>query len=219
MRADLVQDLLRATGRWPLLLAIVNARLRERRSRGAEVNAAAEGALQRLRTTGPATFDVTVTGERARAVSATIQYSLEWLTAEDRARLHDLGALPEDTDVPVSVVAVLWRCSEEQADSLCERLHELSLLTLHWSAGTVAVVTVHDVVRGYLRSASGTTAVTMVNRRLVARARALASGGWWNLPPNEPYLLDHLVLAGHQRTGRGRQALAQVTRGGSPNCR
>lgn len=194
MRGDLLRDLLRATGRWPLLLTIVNARLREQRARGAEVNAAAEGALQALRAGGPAAFDVTVTDERARAVSATIQYSLEWLTAEERARCHDLGALPEDTDVPTSVVALLWGCSAEKAEGLCERLHELSLLALHWAEGAVAVVTLHDVVRGYLRSASGPEALTAANLRLVNRARSLAPGGWWTLPPGTSYLRDNLAF-------------------------
>ncbi|MFC6084101.1 NB-ARC domain-containing protein [Sphaerisporangium aureirubrum] len=194
MRADLVRDLLRVTGRWPLLLTIVNARLREQRTRGAEVNAAAEGAIRALTADGPATFDVTVTGERVRAVSATIQYSLEWLTAEECERFHDLGALPEDADVPAGVVALLWGCPAAEAERLCERLHELSLLALHWAEGAVAVVTIHDVVRGYLRSASGPAALATANLRLVGQARALAPEGWWTLPPGTPYLRDNLAF-------------------------
>ncbi|WP_431906738.1 NB-ARC domain-containing protein [Nonomuraea jabiensis] len=194
MRADLVRDLLRATGRWPLLLAIVNARLRKQRAGGADVDTAAEEALQRLRANGPATFDLTVTDERAQAVSATVDYSLDLLTGEEQARFADLGVLPEDTDVPVDVVALLWGCPKAEAERLCEKLHELALLTLHWAAGSMAVVTLHDVIRSHLRSAAGSTALVMANRRLITRARALAPGGWWNLPPGEPYLWDNLAF-------------------------
>jgi WD40 repeat protein len=194
MRADLVRDLLRATGRWPLLLAIVNARLRKQRAGGAVVDTAAEEALRRLRANGPATFDLTVTDERAQAVSATVGYSLDLLTDEERARFADLGVLPEDTDVPVDAVALLWGCPKPEAERLCEKLQELALLTLHWADGSMAVVTLHDVIRGYLRSAAGSTALVMAGRRLVTRARALAPGGWWNLPPSEPYLWDNLAF-------------------------
>ncbi|MBE1582910.1 NB-ARC domain-containing protein [Nonomuraea angiospora] len=194
VRADLVRDLLRATGRWPLLLAVVNARLRKQRARGADVDRAAEEALQRLRANGPAAFDLTVTDERAQAVRATVDYSLDLLTGEERARFADLGVLPEDTDVPVDAVALLWGCPKPEAERLCEKLHELALLALHWAAGSMAVVTLHDVIRGYLRSAAGSTALVMAGRRLITRARALAPGGWWNLPPGEPYLWDNLAF-------------------------
>ncbi|MET9243242.1 NB-ARC domain-containing protein [Nonomuraea sp. NPDC003709] len=194
MRADLVRDLLRATGRWPLLLAIVNARLRKQRAGGAVVDTAAEEALRRLRANGPATFDLTVTDERAQVVSATVGYSLDLLTGEEQARFADLGVLPEDTDVPVDAVALLWGCPKAEAERLCEKLYELGLLTLHWAAGSMAVVTLHDVIRGYLRSAAGSTALVMAGRRLITRARALAPGGWWNLPPDEPYLWDNLAF-------------------------
>ncbi|MGS2642399.1 NB-ARC domain-containing protein [Streptosporangium sp. G12] len=193
MRADLARDLLRATGRWPLLLAIVNARLRKQRAGGAAVDTAAEGALQRLRANGPATFDLTVNDERAQAVSATVDYSLDLLTGEEQARFGELGVLPEDTDVPIDTVALLWGCPTPEAERQCEKLHELALLTLHWADST-AVVTLHDVIRGYLRSATGSTALIMAGRRLITRARAHAPGGWWNLPPDEPYLWDNLAF-------------------------
>ncbi|MFD8564784.1 NB-ARC domain-containing protein [Streptosporangium canum] len=194
MRADLVRDLLRVTGRWPLLLAIVNARLRKQRACGADVDTAAEEALQRLRANGPATFDLTVTDERAQAVSATVDYSQDLLTGEERTRFVDLGVLPEDTDVPVDAVALLWGCPKPEAERLCEKLHELALLTLHWAADSMAVVALHDVIRSHLRSAAGPTALIMAGRRLITRARALAPGGWWNLPPGESYLWDNLAF-------------------------
>lgn len=194
MRADLVRDLLRATGRWPLLLAIVNARLRKQRASGADVDTAAEEALQRLRVNGPTTFDLTVIDERAQAVSATIDYSLNLLTDEEQARFGDLGVLPEDIDVPVDVVALLWGCSKAEAERLCEKLHELALVTLRWAADPLAVISLHDVIRSHLRSASGPAGLAMVARRLVSRARKLAPGGWWSLPPGESYLWDNLAF-------------------------
>ena len=77
------RELLDLTGRWPLLLNLVNHRLAGDISRGAAMDTAAAAAVSRLRAGGPAALDVTDSGQRETAVAATVGYSLDAL---DRGR-------------------------------------------------------------------------------------------------------------------------------------
>ncbi|MEU4831382.1 NB-ARC domain-containing protein [Streptosporangium sp. NPDC023615] len=132
MSPGVVNGLMALTGRWPLLLALVNARLRDEHRSGANIDVTARRAVERLGRIGPAVLDVTVPRQREAAVRSAVEYGLEALGAADRARFLELGVFPEDTDIPVDLVALLWRrtggLTHEQSRSLCGRLRELSLI-------------------------------------------------------------------------------------------
>ena len=72
MAAGLERDLLDLTGRWPLLLNLVNHRLAGDVDRGAHIDVAAAAAAGRLREGGPAALDITDSGQRQTAVAATV---------------------------------------------------------------------------------------------------------------------------------------------------
>ena len=72
MAAGLERDLLDLTGRWPLLLNLVNHRLAGDVDRGACIDVAAAAAAGRLRERGPAALDITDSGQRQTAVAATV---------------------------------------------------------------------------------------------------------------------------------------------------
>ncbi|MEU4540051.1 hypothetical protein AB0G15_34945, partial [Streptosporangium sp. NPDC023825] len=206
VHADLQRQLLKMTGGWPLLLALVNARLVEDVSRGAEVNAAAKQAVNRLRQEGPAALDITDSGQRETAVKATIDYSLEALATDKRGRFLELGIFAEDTDVPLDMVTMLWRerakFTFEQSQALCEELAGLSLMSMRWIDGQRQVVSLHDVVRSFARSdySTGVRRQVEADRSLIKQARYLVSyigengdnSAWWQLP-KEHFLWDHLV--------------------------
>ena len=59
MAAGLERDLLDLTGRWPLLLNLVNHRLAGDVDRGARIDVAVAAAAGRLRERGPAALDIT----------------------------------------------------------------------------------------------------------------------------------------------------------------
>ena len=133
MPARLERELADLTGRWPLLLNLVNQRLADDVRRGAGIDAAASAAARRLRLGGPAALDVADSGMRETAVAATVGYSLDGLDAADRDRFSELAIFAEDAEVPVAMAALLWqgtaRLSTAASESLCERLDGLSLLT------------------------------------------------------------------------------------------
>jgi NB-ARC domain len=147
-------DLVGLAGGWPLLLSLINSRLTEDLGRGADIDAAAGDAAQRLRRDGPAALDIADSGSRQQAVAATIGYSLDTLDADDRDRFCQLGIFAEDAEVPLPLVATLWQAGSAMTEAsvlaLCERLDGLSLVSLAW-AGDSRVLIVHDVIRDFAR--------------------------------------------------------------------
>ena len=118
--ARAVHGLLEVTGRWPLLLRLINKILADYTIVAADVSDQARVLLERLRASGPAVGDEFLGGvgtglevgqpeERARAVRATIAASTDLLDRQDVERFAELGVFAEDEAVPFSMVATLWR--------------------------------------------------------------------------------------------------------------
>ncbi|MFI0479402.1 NB-ARC domain-containing protein [Actinomadura sp. 9N215] len=199
-RPGFERDLLRLTGRWPLLLSLVNGALTDRTARGVELSEATTDVIARLRAVGPAALDVADATSRDRMVRAHRR-----IQPRPARSVHDryleLGIFAEDLAVPVGVVAALWSESggltEQETADLCALLADRSLLRFHRPAGKPHdVVELHDVLRDYARSELG--------GRLAAGHRALVEGArcgsWWELPDEPDYLLRqlpaHLAAAG-----------------------
>ncbi|WP_187414786.1 NB-ARC domain-containing protein [Nonomuraea sp. PA05] len=190
-----IAELLDLTGEWPLLLAIVNSALLRRVRRGARATDAAADIIERMSVGGPTSLDVRDAAARDTAVRISIEHGLETLDGTDRVRFLELGVFEEDAEVPIALVAALWRMSGEEAESLCEKLDGLSLLS-SYSAGAVSI---HDVVRGYIRHTLGHAAIAATNERFVEAVRT-GSSGWWELPEENTYLWRHLA---HHLAGAG----------------
>ncbi|MER6449226.1 NB-ARC domain-containing protein [Streptomyces venezuelae] len=218
--ATTVRDLLEATGRWALLLRLTNRLLVGQVATGADPAVAAGQALDALRAGGPAAldvFDAPATAldlddpvRRARAVRATVEASRRLLAAGGADRLAELGVFAEDEAVPVPLVARLWqrtgRLDEVASRALCAQLGSLSLVSL--SSGNGGRLTLHDVLRDYLREELGPDRLAGLHGTLldVSAPSSPRNGGpvrWWET--SEGYLLDHLVE--HlQGTGRDEEA-------------
>jgi WD40 repeat protein len=199
--------LLTITGRWPVLLGLVNATMLDQVGLGAPIQQAARWALGRLEALGPTAFDVDDTRSRSHTVAATIDASIGLLTPEERDRYLELAVLPEDVDVPDSVLAMLWRgtggLEAEATERLRARLVRLRLVTGGWS-GPSPTLRLHDVVRTFLRHRCSPEELMVWNRAFVDEARRLIPGdgpsSWWLLPRNADYvwrmLPYHLDSAG-----------------------
>ncbi|MGW6565646.1 NB-ARC domain-containing protein [Streptomyces sp. NPDC054975] len=194
---ETVSGLLRATGRWALLLRLTNRLIARQVATGADPAAAAQGALEGLRTRGPAggeapplPFDLDDPARRARAVRATIEAGTGLLPAGGDRRLAELAVFVEDESIPVPLVVQLWQATggltEPQARDLCAQLDRLSLITLGPENG--GRITLHDVLRDYLRGQLDPTELRRLNAVLVDAA---LPADW--LAVREGYLLDHTV--------------------------
>ncbi|WP_253884582.1 NB-ARC domain-containing protein [Actinokineospora diospyrosa] len=168
--------LTRLTGRWALLLSLVNSAVRLATEDGTDPDLAAEEVAEQLRAEGPDSLDLDTRDGRNQAVRATVEASTRRLSPEDRARFAELGAFPEDTAIPIDVVRALWPTSRR----LVRQLTDLALITR-----TGDSLRLHDVLRTYLRHVLG-PALTQVSSRLVEilRASPWATAG--------PYALRHL---------------------------
>ena len=221
------------TGRWPLLLRLVNKILADYAQVAAEVETPASVLVERLATGGPAVvdemlgedrraLDVGQPGQRERAVRATIEASTGLLSGDDAERLAELGMFAEDETVPFGLVAQLWRATadldELQAAQVCRRLAQLALVSQ--APTPVGGVVLHDVIRDYLRSELGQQRLIGLNGVLLdAVAVGLPAAvpldsdecpvqvAWWELGQHDRYLWDH-VIEHFREAGRTAEAEA-----------
>ncbi|XVV16728.1 NB-ARC domain-containing protein [Actinoplanes sp. CA-131856] len=194
--------LIAATGRWPLLLRLVNAVLREQLRIEPDVDRRAGEVLLRLRESPARIDDLTGTavggldlsdpGQRSQAVTATVEASIGLLGPGERDRLAELAVFAEDELVPVDLVLALWRETGDvealRGRALCARLADLALITLRPDG-----IELHDVIRDYLRHELGPRRLEQAHRALLGAAAGECGAGWWHLPESQRYLRDHLV--------------------------
>ncbi len=217
--ARVAAGLLEETGRWPLLLRLVNKILADQAQLHPDIATAAEDLLDRLRRdgalqvdqlTGAASqqLDVGDPDQRQRAVRATIQASTSLLSAAEHERLAELAVFAEDETIPVTLITALWQATggldRMATGALCARLADLALLTLVPGGSGDGAVTMHDVVRDFLREELGSTRLAQLHQVLLNAAAeglptvAAAAGGgmvsgWWELPETARYLQEHLI--------------------------
>ncbi|BCJ44257.1 hypothetical protein GCM10010168_10700 [Actinoplanes ianthinogenes] len=189
-----VRRLLELTGRWPLLMALLNGTLRRAVRDGNDLLSAVNWLVGRLSTEGPAALDIRVTKGRDRAVHATVQASVAMLTEADRERYRELAIFNEDVDVPLEALETLWSSTGQYSavDSmrLVADLVDLSLVAAYQQASQS--IRLHDVLRLYLRHEVGAERLHELNALFLDANRAPMLGRWWSLPEND-YLWQHLT--------------------------
>lgn len=216
MPSDERRRLLELTGRWPLLLGLVNAQLRHAVRRGDNLSAAAAEAVRRLSEHGPAILDVTRSTARSRAVDATMRASMDLLGAGSQARYQELAIFAEDVDIPFDVISTLWRATagydERAVVRAIEDMEVLSLFVAY--RFTERAVRLHDVLRQYLRHLCGDDNIRALNTvflgynqaelRLPEAGQAGGHVHWWALPDDRDYLWQHLAyhLAESEHAGQ-----------------
>ena len=216
MPPELTEQLLDACGKWPLLLRLTNRILAADLDVGRPLETAAAEVLARLQAAGPAAVDPpappassALPGDAAephpKAVRATIEASVRLLVRNGAARFHELGVFAEDEAVPIDLVTRLWQTTAGldpmHGRQLCRDLADLSLVTLRPSAGALSL---HDVVREYLRGELGAERLTRLSAALLEAAAGglpaaepLTSGepcprtAWWLA--DSSYIGDHLI--------------------------
>ena len=215
-----VRGLLAATGRWPLLLRLVNKVLADYARLAPDVSAKGAMLAERLCAGGPAVvddilgdsgrgLDVGQPQERARAVRATIGASTSLLAPIDAERFAELGVFAEDETIPFSLVVRLWRATagldDLRAAQLSNRLAQLALVSQ--TVGPAGGIALHNVVRDFLRAELGRQRLAELNGVLLDAVAAdlpasnplppdgsrTVAVAWWDLGHGDRYLWDHLV--------------------------
>ncbi|MGH3694419.1 MAG: hypothetical protein ACRDRX_10630 [Pseudonocardiaceae bacterium] len=200
--ADLADRLVGLAGRWPVLLNLINGALRRRMARGQRLERTVVEIADRLVADGPVAFDPTRPADRHQAVAATIAASLALVDLADRQRYLDLAIFPEDVDIPLDVLRLLWPSC--QVDALCEELVGLGLVADHRLDPPDSRLVLHDVMRAYLQTCRRVPEHAQVHRRLTAAAVDLlpafedTGAPWWLLPAHAGYLWRYLPYHLHQ---------------------
>jgi hypothetical protein len=201
-----VAGLLRATGRWPVLLALVNGAVRADLTAGRRAEDLMWEILGELEATGPTVLDITDTAERHTAVARTIGVSLGRLSDQQRDRYQELAVFGEDVAIPGPVLSRYWKLtggwSEFQTRRFCQRLAELALVSDYRSDPERVVL--HDVIRAYLRERTCRRRAEL-DRTLIEAHRSVVPqedgiSAWWRLPVEQSYLWAWLPT--HLRNAR-----------------
>jgi WD40 repeat protein len=194
------QELLVRTGGWALLIAMVNGALRRSVRDGTDIASAAAHLARRLADEGPSTVDVSARIGRDRVVAATVKRSLDLLSDADRRHYLLLAAFPEDVDIAIDVIALLWAMSVPKTRRLCAELAELSLVTGY--RPELGSLRLHDVLRAFARHELGEADLPDAHLGLLRRAAnllapheaGLAVRPWWTLPESARYLWQHVAF-------------------------
>jgi NB-ARC domain len=126
---DALRQLAARLGEWPLLLTLVGSALRARESLGEPLAEAITYVNKALDRKGLTAFDAQLPEDRHQAVAATLQMSLDGLPDEERQRFEVLAIFPEDVDIPLAIVELLWAPLDDfDTEALCQHLFDLSLL-------------------------------------------------------------------------------------------
>ena len=219
----MTEKLLAVTGRWPLLLRLVNKILLRAAQTGANLPEAAAALLERLRTGGPQvvdnvlgeatkTLNVNEPQQRERAVRATIEASTELLASNDVDRFTELSVFAEDETIPLALIARLWGATAGldilQVSQVCARLAGLALVSPTGSpVANSSGVVLHDVVRDFLRGELPPEARSRLHGVLCDAVAAelptaspldridpnLVQAAWWELGIGDRYMWDHLI--------------------------
>jgi WD40 repeat protein len=204
-----VDELLKVTGRWPVLLALINGAVRAEVNSGRRTDDSMREILQELRTTGLTALDVTDADERHTAVARTIEASLSRMTVDQRNRYSELAVFGENVAIPVPVLVRYWKATggwlQFQTKRYCQRLAELALISDYRT--NPERVMLHDVIRVYLREQTRHRhrelhrAFIDAHRSLVPEENGISA--WWQLPAEQIYLWawlpTHLRAAGLQQ--------------------
>ena len=191
-------------GKWAQMLAIANGWLRDRVAKEETVADAIEKFEMRLAKNGPFIFDPKDETDRNKAIRLCIAASVDDLDTAEAARFSELAVIPEDEEVPLSVVEALWagtgKFDEDETEDLLCRLDALSLLqrlNLKQGARTLRL---HDNLLWYLRDKLGTDGLRAAHAAILRALGACCGSRWDELPPENRYgwrfLIRHLRSAG-----------------------
>ena len=191
---------------WPQLLAIANGLLRCRLRDGDTL----EHALATI-TAGARKGVVPAADERDRTIANVMQMGINDLFEPDRARFRALAVVPEDTAIPVAILAPLWGMQQYEAEEFARLLLDRRLIQSRDLSDPAvgARIRMFDDMLWYLRASTDDAEKQGQHAALLAR-HFPAGAAWADLDQTTPalhYLWRHLLW--HlQQAGEGLVATA-----------
>jgi NB-ARC domain/WD domain, G-beta repeat/APAF-1 helical domain len=132
---------------WPLLLKLAAGVIGARCERGDTLERALDYVDRAYEKRGLTAFDPKDAVKRNDAVAKSIEASLELLDEYERTRLSELAIFPEDSDVPLGMIELLWGLDDLDTQDTAKRFADFALLDLDLRGGSVRL---HDEIRLYL---------------------------------------------------------------------
>jgi WD40 repeat protein len=132
---------------WPLLLKLAAGVIRARLERGDTLEGALDYVNRAYERRGLTAFDPKDALKRNDAVAKSIEATLELLDKDERTRLSELAIFPEDIDVPLPIIELLWGFDDLDTEDIAKRLADFALLDLDLGKGLTRL---HDEIRLHL---------------------------------------------------------------------
>lgn len=156
-------------------------------------------------TTWLATFDAHKLAKHRPAnphdsLATTFALSLDDLTADERRLFNALAIFPDDETIPQAAIARLWSAlAAYTMHTTIDLLHYLADRALLQrttaqppAPGAPLSVTLHDLIRDFMRAELGPDGHHTAHLALLAAYRPQRRAGWSTVP-DDGYLYDHLV--------------------------
>ncbi len=168
---------------WALLLKLANGILKDYGERALESG---------LRDLNELLDQVGIEGLDSKGrLESLLKATLGRLEPEEVERFYDLRIFPEDVRIPLDAVQKLWRATGGLLPILCKhllnRFEKLSLLLEYERGG--GTVRLHGAIRAAAAARRADDLPALHGKFL----RAYGVDRWADLPPDEPYLWDHLA--------------------------
>lgn len=204
---ELLSGLLEQSGRWPVLLGLLNASIRLAADE-MPLEQAIELHLEALRRDGPTTLDMMSEVGRRRAIRATLSVSFRALEVTEIERFYELAVFPEDVEIPVSVLEHFWHHQGLDPLQVMALRRKLVARSLIMEGGMAGSVRLHDVIRSFLRhEVADLRALAEQFCHATAINPTGANGHTWEDLSAEAYIWEwsvwHAIEAGMQDVAAG----------------
>ncbi|HEX6704499.1 MAG TPA: NB-ARC domain-containing protein [Albitalea sp.] len=136
-------------GGLPLAITVANRLLRREAPTAQRRGRIAERLLAELDRTGLDGLDSPSRGSEGGSLLGSLNRALEGLDSADRARLPAMGALPASKWIELPEVAIVTRCTLEEATQTARRMHGVSLVEFDDARNAIRI---HPLVHEFLRT-------------------------------------------------------------------
>jgi WD40 repeat protein len=204
-----LSTLTKICGGWPVLLRLVNGRLRDDVASGLEIEASAARIAAAYEKYGPYYFDHQKVDYRDGVLSTLLRDSISVLPPDLARFYRTLGIFPDDVKIPADLLASFWNLSIHQVGEVLRRFERAALIErVQFDAADAMEISLHDSVRDSLRN-DPAAKLKETNELFLDAVRPRTSTSnyapWVALSENADYLWRHVIW--HLRAADRREEL------------